>query len=400
MRIQEQHSLLFFVCIERKNNAPPLKKNGAAPLISVSARWRHDLISSTSSRFQAASAEHRTSHLRHCMRHLFRALIILLALASSAFAATELKQIAMIDLPGEPGFDGLAFAGGMVVITHGGTGTLDIFDPAKRRVVAQVKDMADPQGLAVDDRAGRVYVANANARSIAVISTKGWKVEEDIPVQGAPFALALSPDGKTLFAANWRDQSLSVVDLADGNRVRNVELGGTPAGLVFDPERRVLYASLQDLQQVVALDANLQVVNRYKLVASQPTGLALDAAARRLYVAVRNAVVALQLDTGTEVGRLAAPAGANTLWLDASGGTLYVASGGGYVTMMRASASGFAPIDEVHTDVRGHTLAYDAARKFVYMPGGRDGKSKLLIMKRIEPQQSAPPQTAAAAEIP
>lgn len=298
----------------------------------------------------------------------------------------------MIDLPGEPGFDGLAFARGMLVITHPAANTVDIFDPLKRRLIAQVKDIQRPSGIVIDDRGGRAYVAESEARRIAVIGTTDWKVLETIPTTAAPYALALSPDGSKLFAANWRDQSLSVVDLQAGNRVRTTEVGGTPQALVYDPERKLVYVSLQDQNQIIAVDAQLSVLRRFKLVASQPTGLALDVAARRLYVAVRHAVVALQIESGAEVGRVAAPAGADTLWLDGASGTLYLASAGGYVDVIQTIGN-LRALDEVHTEVRGHTLAFDPERQLVFMPGGREGKSKLLILKRVVPGQPSQPVT-------
>lgn len=302
----------------------------------------------------------------------------------------------MVDLPGEPGFDGLAFARGALVITHTAANTVDVFDPVKRRIVAQVKDVPDPQGIVADDRSGRVYVANGQGKSISIISSKDWKLVETIPMNSAPYALTLSADGKLLFAANWRDRSISVIEVGAGYRARTESVDGTPQSIVYDPERKVVYASMQDTQEIAVIDENLRVVGRHKLVASQPTGLALDAAARRLYVAVRSAVVALQLDGGSEVGRVAAPPGADSLWLDKASGTLYVASGGGFVTSIRATGSVFQALDEVRTEVRGHTLAYDPARQFVYLPGGRDGKSKLLILKRIEPGQNGQTDTTAS----
>lgn len=322
-------------------------------------------------------------------------LFLVFLLTAGAFAA-QLRQIAMIDLPGDPGFDGLAFARGALVITHTTTQTVEIFDPLKRRIIAQVKDVPDPQGIAADDRAERVYIANGSGKSISIISSKDWKLIETISLNSAPYALALSGDGKLLFAANWRDRSISAIEVGAGYRARTAELNGTPHSIVYDPERRVVYASMQDTQEIAAIDENLRVVSRFKLLASQPTGLALDAAARRLYVAVRNAVVALQLDAGTEVGRVAAPPGADALWLDKPSGTLYVASGGGFVTSIQATGSAFQALDEVRTQVRGHTLAYDPARQFIYLPGGRDGKSKLLILKRIVPGQNAQTETTAS----
>lgn len=303
---------------------------------------------------------------------------------SASGASPKLKQVAMIDIPGAPGFDGMALVGSELLITHAGAGTLDVFDTVKRRLVQQVTGLDDLQGIAVDGRAGRVYVSNAKGRSIAVISMQGWKVVQTIALDVAPYHLAMSLDGSLLFAANWLDQSVTEIDVAHSKAVGKVPLGGTPRGVVYDPERRVLYVSLQDTSEIVAVDLNLKVAGRYKVLASQPTGLALDTVGRRLYVAVRHAVVQLQPDQGTEVRRLAAPAGANALWLDAASGTLFLASGGGYVSMMTASSAGFAPVDEVHTDVRGETIAYDRAHGFVYLPGGRDGRSKLLILKPVD----------------
>jgi YVTN family beta-propeller protein len=307
----------------------------------------------------------------------------------------QLRQVAIVDLPGRPGFDEVAFANGMLVITHEGANTLDVFDPAKRRVVAQVADMAGPHGLAVNPRARKLYVANADTKSIAVISTRDWKVESTIQLETTPFDLTLSPDGRRLYVGHRRDLAISAVDLADGNRVTTVKVGGSPARMLFDVAQRVLFATLQDRSEVLALDPDLKEIARYKLLASQPTGLALDSGSRRLYVTVRNAVLALDASTGREVGRVAAPEGADEMWLDTSAGTLYVASSGGYVTVVKTSDGQFVVADEVRTEVRGHSVAYDPGRHLIYMPGGREGRSKLLVLRYVAAENEPERQVAA-----
>lgn len=320
---------------------------------------------------------------------------VFILLTALNLRAADFRRVAIVDLPGAPGFDALAFAKGMLLIAHSGAGTVDVFDPQRRRVVAQVvmsqsKDMGDPRGIAVDERTSTAFVANAAAPSIVVISTKDWKVTDTVPLHTTPHALALSSDGATLFVANRREHSISTVDVAHGFRVKTAPVGGTPHSLVFDPKALLVYASLDDRPEVIAVDANLNIVRHIKMIASQPTGLALDAAARRLYVAVRHAVSAIQVDTGVEVGRLAAPAGADSLWLDMGSGTLFVGSAGGTIALMRATATGFDPLGDVRTEVRGSSVAYDASRGLVYMPGGSEGKSKLLILKRVETAASVP----------
>src|SRR5690349_18448277 len=55
-----------------------------------------------------------------------------------------LRQIGMVDIPGSPGFDALAIANGKVLLAHTAASSLDVVDPSKRRVVAQVINLRSP----------------------------------------------------------------------------------------------------------------------------------------------------------------------------------------------------------------------------------------------------------------
>src|SRR5947208_3444011 len=127
-----------------------------------------------------------------------RILIPILMLAASLVASAQLKQIAIIDLPGRPGFDSVAFANGHLVIAHAAAGTVDIFNPVRRRLVAQVTGLARPTGIAVDEATGKVYIANSDANNLVVVSAKDWQVQGTIPLQAQPAALLIA--GKTLYA--------------------------------------------------------------------------------------------------------------------------------------------------------------------------------------------------------
>ena len=67
--------------------------------------------------------------------------ITILCLSASGLAA-KLRQVALIDLPGSPGFNQVTMANGQVVITRSGTNTIEIFSPVKRRVVARISRSA------------------------------------------------------------------------------------------------------------------------------------------------------------------------------------------------------------------------------------------------------------------
>ncbi|HXB20446.1 MAG TPA: YncE family protein [Candidatus Solibacter sp.] len=332
--------------------------------------------------------------------------IIVLFVSCSALAVTDakLKQVAMIDLPGDPGFSHVAVANGQVVITRPENNTVEIFSPVKRRVVARISQIDNPRGIAVNDAGGRVYIAMAGSNRIAVVRTSDWQVEKLISVLHTPEKLLWVAETKSLYVSSVRDRVLSVVDPEGGVEKATVEVNALPQDMIYDPRRHQLLVSLQDLNQVVALDfANTsrpnKIVETFKLAASEPTGIVLDEGRRRLYVAVRYAVLVLNADNGSELARIGAPGGTDTLVLDSADNLLYAAAGDGIVLAIDLARN---KIDhELPTDVKGFSIAYDPSHKMLFFPGGREGRSKLVILRPVgiaaepnAPQNAAGPATA------
>jgi DNA-binding beta-propeller fold protein YncE len=310
-------------------------------------------------------------------------ILVLTLLVCVLASASDLRQIGMVNLPGAPGFGEVAFANGMLLLTHPGASSVDVYDPGHRRVVAQITGLQSPRALAVDAKTGRVYVADHGSNSVAVVATDGWKLVDSIAVPGSPDNLLLSGDGR-LYWADADAGTLSLLDVRTKQDVARTDLGGTPRGLALDGAHNLVFVTLQDAHQIVGLDPELKVVSRFNLNASQPTGLIYDPQYHELYTTVRYAVLAISADTGAEIDRVAAPAGVDSLWLDADSRTLYAASEGSLLLMQAKGR--LSKVDEITTaGVRGHTVAYDAGRRMVLMPGGSQGKSKLLILRPMAP---------------
>jgi DNA-binding beta-propeller fold protein YncE len=323
-----------------------------------------------------------------------RILIVAVVLCVAA-SASDLRQIGMVNLPGPPGFGEIAFANGMLLLAHPGANALDVFDPTRRRVVAQITGLQSPRAVAVDEKAGRVYVADHGSKSVAVIAIDGWKVIDSVALPGSPDNLLLSGDGR-LYWADADAGSLSLLDLRTKQDVARIDLGGTPRDLAMDSARHLVFATLQDVHQIVVVDPQLKIVNRFTLNASQPTGLVYDPQYHELYAAVRYAVLAISADTGAEIDRVAAPAGVDSLWLDAESRTLYAASEGSLLVMQAKGR--LSKAEEITTaGVKGHAVAYDSEKRMVLLPGGNQGKSKLLILRPMAP--NAQPGTDTDARV-
>src|SRR4051812_40352474 len=112
--------------------------------------------------------------MRFISRIVLTALLVFPIVFAASAAAQEpnsLRPIALVDLPGIPGFDEVVFANGQLVLTHNSANTVDIVDPTKRRLVAQIKNVDSPRGLAVDAAGGGVYSAAAGGKNTAVVGT-------------------------------------------------------------------------------------------------------------------------------------------------------------------------------------------------------------------------------------
>ncbi len=328
----------------------------------------------------------------------FSLFILLLSCSMFSMGAfgmeAKLRQVALIDLPGSPGFSQVTMANGQVVITRPGTNTIEIFSPVKRRVVARISQISDPRGIAVDDASGMMYVALAGNSSIAVVDTRNWSVEKVIPVQHRPEKLLWVPQTKTLYATSVIDRCVSTIDLNINAESSVLPVEALPQDMLYDTVRNVLLVSLQDISQIAAIDSDNKIVGRYKVVASEPTGLALDNKRRRLYVAVRYAVLVLNADTGAELSRIPAPGGTDALVLDPGGSFLYAAAGDGSVLAIDLNRNS---VDhELPTDVKGYSIAYDPAHKMLFLPGGREGRSKMVILTPSGVPESNKLQNAAS----
>jgi DNA-binding beta-propeller fold protein YncE len=221
-------------------------------------------------------------------------------------------------------------------------------------------------------------------------------VEKLISVEHRPERLLWVPETGKLYALSRLDRTLSVVDVKLGAETDVLELNALPQDMLYDAARRVMLVTLQDLSQVAAVDSSHQMTGRYKLEASEPTGLALDSAHRRLYVAVRYAVLVLNADTGAELTRIPAPGGTNALVLDPGGSLLYASGGDGAVLAIDVVHN--AVDHELPTDVKGYSLAYDPNHKMLFMPGGREGRSKMVILSPVTASEQAVESAAGKAK--
>jgi YVTN family beta-propeller protein len=133
----------------------------------------------------------------------------------------------------------LAFSpnGGRLYFTADGVDTVQVLDPRRNKVVAEVPAGASPRGLmSVAARYG--LVASESPDELEIFDLARNVVSGTVPVGKRPYGIAIGPDEQTVYLANGGSNELSVIDLADRKVTRTISLGDagySPREIVVQP---------------------------------------------------------------------------------------------------------------------------------------------------------------------
>jgi DNA-binding beta-propeller fold protein YncE len=153
---------------------------------------------------------------------------------------------------------------GAAVLPDGKTGLVSNETPGTVSVVdldsaSKVKDiqvgahLSHPEGIAVDPRAHRAYVALANSDQVAVIDTDSLTVERTLSTARAegdgtsPVDPAVTPDGRHLVVAEAGADELAVFALPGFSLVGRIPVASTPQAVAVSKAGKLAWLSARGL---------------------------------------------------------------------------------------------------------------------------------------------------------
>lgn len=168
-----------------------------------------------------------------------------------SFAVSRKKghQISLAFKPAESVIDGFAFrplfslyipsvpiallAG---YVSNYGSNTITVFDKKSGQAAGVIATSGQPAGMAMNQRAGRVYVALPDLDEIEVIDITAGEITDRIRLNPGdrPRELALTPDGRTLFAVNTGSNTVSAIDLVPLFEAARIAVGNGPTSILID----------------------------------------------------------------------------------------------------------------------------------------------------------------------
>ncbi|CAL9658661.1 hypothetical protein SUDANB176_06900 [Streptomyces sp. enrichment culture] len=195
------------------------------------------------------------------------------------------------------------------------------------RVLAHVPVGAGPEGVAVDARTRRAFVACSRDDAVVAVDLERCAVVWRAAVGTEPIPVVFDPPTRRLFTADARSGTVTVLDADSGARVAQIGVGAYPAGLGHDVVRRRVLSGDTAAGTVTAIDADtLEVVGT---VPAEPGSgsIAVDTATGRSYCANFLSASLTVFDSGTlePLGRVRVGEGPCKVAVVPGSGVAYVA---------------------------------------------------------------------------
>ena len=154
-------------------------------------------------------------------------LLVALNLADrAAIIDTTTKHVRYVRVGSYPYGAGITRDGRTGLVSNESDGTVSVIDLAAARITKTITvgpHLSHPEGIAVDPRADRAYVAVTHSDYVSVIDTRRLEVARTLSVarpEGngtAPVALSVTSDGRRLLVADSGEDAVAVFDLPQGD---------------------------------------------------------------------------------------------------------------------------------------------------------------------------------------
>ena len=304
--------------------------------------------------------------------------------AAPAADPATLELVQTIPLKGAPGrLDHLAIDNkhGRLFVANLSNNSLDVVDLKAGKLVKQIAGQKKIQGIAYAPDLDRIYVGNGSGGACNVFDGKDYKLLKSIEFPGADNVRYLASRG--LVYVGHAEKALSAIDARTFAVKAEMKLPGRPEGFQVETKRPRLYLNTVDPTRLVVVDTDRNaVLHRHPLkLADRAYPMALDEANRRVFLGCRNkpSVVVVDSDTGKEVASIPIPEDVDDLFYDAKNKRLYASCGAGFLAVIRQrDADHYETLEKIPTVKGARTCFFDPAGQRLY-----------LIVPRQEGQEGA-----------
>jgi YVTN family beta-propeller protein len=155
---------------------------------------------------------------------------------------------------------------GFILVTTELPDQLLVLDPVQRRIVRRYDTKGRTSHMVTLGRDGRyAYVSNSGSGEVAAVELESGRVTV-IPTGERPEGSVLSADGKRLYVANRQGHSIAIIDTEQQKLAGHIRTGNGPVRVARTPDGRLLVWALFHERAVEFADPDTrQIVGRVPL---------------------------------------------------------------------------------------------------------------------------------------
>jgi hypothetical protein len=310
----------------------------------------------------------------------------LIAVSARGGEVAPLRLEKEVPLPGVEGridhFSGDA-PGQRLFIAALGNSSIEILDTKNEERTAEIKGLAEPQGLYYDSKAGRLYVATGGDGKLRVYDGKSLAPLQTLEFGSDADNVRYDRETGDIWVG-YGSGGLGIVNSA-GQKIGSVPLSSHPEAFLFEETGDRVFANTPKELGVTVTDRRKHVViTKWGLggaLANYP--MALDDRHRRLFVGCRLPARLIVLDTGTGkiVGTLPTVGDSDDIFYDGAKQQIYVIGGEGAVEVFhQRDPDRYESLGRTSTAAGARTGLFVASANHLYVAAPHRGSRGARVL--------------------
>ncbi len=303
----------------------------------------------------------------------------------------------VVQLPGDSGWDYLAFeqGGHRLFVAHGTR--VDVIDTKRLTRIGEIADTPGVHGIALAPELRRGFISAGAAGTIIEFDLQSFARLKEIKSTGAnPDAIIYDRATQRVFAFNGRGRNATVLDARSAEVIGTIELNAKPEFAAADGKGHV-YVNLQDTNSLAVIDSrSLALLSVWPLTGCEdPSGLALNVAAGHVYSVCGNRVmVVTEGASGRILGTAPIGAGVDAAAYDPGANLAFASCGEGVLIAVTQTATGVPQVAQsVPTQPGARTMALDERTHRIYLVTASLGETPAPSPERPHPRAPILPGT-------
>lgn len=278
------------------------------------------------------------------------------------------EVVGVLGLPALTMPDGLALGpgGSTLYVTEAAAGVVSVLSLPSGALVQTIPVGEAPAGAAFDPLNGLLYVANHGAATVSVISPRNDSVVATIPAGFNPVDVAVSLSNGNVYVSNEASANVTVIDDQNNTVLTSVPVGAGPLGVAYSPSDDAVYVADNGSDAVSIINTTTNAVGSPVPVGTTPVAVAPGPGAVYSVNSAAYNLSEIRTSSHTVVNTLEIAASPRGMAYDPTNGQLYIPLGGNDSVAVVNTATNHL-VTLIRTGLEPSLAAYDPLNGMVYV---------------------------------